>query len=913
MNESNDLQDIIRAELTPMMKQWYNIKKNYPDHIIFFRAGDFYETFYKDAKIASRVLNITLTAKKLGDRTPIPMAGVPYHSVDSYLTKMVEKGYKVAIVEQLEDASEAKTIVKRGVTQLITRGTITLSESFDKKNNYLVALSKEESSIGFSALDLSTGEFLVTSLTGHNSNPLEKLEVEITRLSPSEIIVEQNLWKKLDLYIDDEDCTITFKEDYYFDIEQGKEELCRHFETLSLSGFGVDDYEPGVGAAGACLRYVKETQMRNDISNITKISPIRSNEHMILDANSIRSLELVENLNDRSTYGTLLSILDNTESSAGSRLLTSWILRPSFQKQIIEKRLDSTEEIYNDIITREDLRNLLKDLNDMERIIGRICLGRCKPRDVLALKSSLKLVPEMKKILEKFKCSLIKEIHSNLDPIDEVVSLIDRSIADEVPSSIKSGNVIRNGYNEELDSYREIRKNGKQYLASLEAREKKKTNIKSLKVKFNKVFGYFIEIPNTYSSNVPDEYERKQTLVNSERFFTPELKEYETKILNAEEKMLILEEQLFMEILREIAKYAERIQNDAYYYALIDVICTFAHNGSYYNYCKPKIVEEEIIDIADGRHPVVEQLLKTSSFIPNNCVMKQDEERILIITGPNMAGKSTYLRQVALIILMAHMGSYVPCSSATIGLTDRIFTRIGAHDVLVEHRSTFMQEMYETANIVNNATDKSFIILDEVGRGTSTFDGISIAWALTEYLHNNIGKLGPRTLFATHYHELIELEHTLPRAKNYHVAAKDVDGDIHFLYKVKSGGMDESYGVHVASLAGLPERIIERSNIILSMLHEKINGDEKEKEIEEQDQTTPQRKTFRQVTLLGHTSLQKASTKTHSDKSRARSDGLEARFIDDMSSLDVNKLTPIEAINLLDQLVRKSKKISRNK
>ncbi len=876
----------LKPKLTPMMQQWQDIKKEYSEYIIFFRAGDFYETFNEDAKIASKVLNITLTARTLGEKK-FPLAGVPYHAVDAYIAKMVENGYKVAMVEQLEDPQTAKKVVKRGVVQLISRGTITLPESLAKgHNNYLVAIYKEGDLIGLSALDLSTGEFLVSDFEGAKAKNL--LEVELNRLNPSEIIVTKDFWEKLNIYYNQYKCSITYKDDYFFDIEQSLQELKRLFDVLSLDGYGVNEFVPSIGAAGATLRYIKETQMRESFPNITKISQIISKEHMVLDFNSIRNLELIENLRDRTEYGTLKQVLDNCKSSGGSRLLTSWLLRPSLNHTTIQSRIDATEELFTDSLSREELRNILGKMNDIERLIGRICLGRNKPRDLIALRNSLELLPDIKSVLSKFKTALIKDIQKKIDPLPEVVKIIATGIEDEVPVSIKDGNVIREGYNEELDELRKIQRSGKSFLTSLEAREKVRTGIKNLKVRYNKVFGYYIEIPKASASSAPQEYERKQTLVNAERFITPELKEYEEKILNAEEKILVLEEKLFDQISEEVAQFAVAIQLDANYCAMIDVIGTFAQNAAYYDYSKPNITKESIIEIENGRHPVVERLLEQSSFIPNDTLLKDDSERILIITGPNMGGKSTLLRQVALIVLMAQIGSFVPASSATIGLTDRIFTRIGAHDVLVENRSTFMVEMYECANILNNATEKSLVILDEVGRGTSTYDGVAIAWSITEYLHDHIGKKGPRTLFATHYHELIELEERMSRIKNYHVSIKNVNGDIHFLYKVEEGGISESFGIHVASLAGLPKDVITNANDRLSLLHEQ--------ELE------------KSITKETDSAKAKAPTKRVSTKHSAFED-----IIEEVSKLEIDETTPVEAFKILSDLVEKSKKSLKTK
>ncbi|RLG13579.1 DNA mismatch repair protein MutS [Candidatus Pacearchaeota archaeon] len=899
--------DSHKKKLTPMQKQWLEVKKQYPEHIIFWRLGDFYETFKEDAITTSKALNITLTSRKTAE-TEWPLAGVPYHAVDSYLARMVEQGYKVAIVEQLEDPSKAKTIVKRGVVRLVSKGTVLAPESLKKSNNFLIAISKENDKYGLAALDLSTGDFYVTDFSDEAS-----LDVEFTRLSPAEIVIEKELWETLNLQYNTKRCVLTFKPSYYFDVEQGKHDLLKFFQLATLDGFGLEEDGVYIAAAGAIINYLRETQFRETFPNITKISKIKTDEFMILDSTTIMSLELISNVRDRTEFGTLRYILDNTKTGPGSRLLTRWLLHPSLNKEIIEKRLNAVDELFQDIITREDIREILGDMSDIERIISRVALGRARPRELLALKETLQLIPKIKKFLSKYQSSYFIEIREKLNPLKEVVNIIERTISENTSATVGDGTVIKEGYNKELDELKNIRKNSKKFLQSLEAREKQRTGIKTLKVKFNKVFGYFIEVSKVYSDQVPAEYERKQTLTNAERYITPELKEYEIKILSAEEKIIAIEERLYNEILNEISKFTNQIKETAYFCAVLDVLSTFAQNAINFNYTKPEIIEENSYYITEGRHPVVEQLLKDSTFIPNDCVIEEKKNRLLIITGPNMSGKSTFLRQTALIVLLAHIGSFVPASKARIGLTDRIFTRIGAHDVLIENRSTFMVEMIESANILNNATERSLVILDEIGRGTSTFDGVALAWAIAEYLHNNIGRIGPRTLLATHYHELIELENILPRVKNYHVAVKNVNGSVHFLYKVKEGGIDESYGVHVASLAGIPQRVIERANEVLHVLHAQMNNreqrDEKQEEKVKKGKLTPV-----QVTLLGETAFQSAieNKRTFTKKSGILQER-EYKLLQDIANINVNKITPIEAINLLDQLTRKCRNILRKK
>ncbi|MBD3204388.1 DNA mismatch repair protein MutS [Candidatus Woesearchaeota archaeon] len=802
------------AKLTPAMQQYMKIKNEHKDCIVFFRIGDFYETFYDDAKTTSRELEITLTKRGIkNSEKSIPLAGVPYHSIDSYLPKLVKKGYKVAIVEQLEDASDAKGIVDRGVVRIVTPGTIVEENMLDKSNNFLMALTKEDEKFGLSLVDISTGEFLTTEVDSFND-----VKNEITKYSPQEILIpsafeEAGFSKKLQ----QSGKYINFYSDVNFYFDNAKKRIKDHFEVSGLDSFGISGKELSVSSGGALLNYIYETQ-KTSLSYINKLRYYSTNDYMVLDEATIKNLELIKNLNDNSKKQTLLSVLDRTVTSMGARLLLDYIRKPLIDINSIRERLNCVKELSENEFLRGDVVDILKEIYDLERIISRINYGNANPRHLISLKESLKKLPELKELIKDADSVLLKKL-SDFDVLSELAELLERSIIDDPPVSLTEGNFIKPDFNKELKELKSITMNAKHFLKELETQERKKTGIKSLKIKFNKIFGYFIEVTKTNLDLVPENYVKKQTLVNSERFFTDELKKKEALILGSEEKMIALEQNLFREVIEEIIKYTKHIQDIADKISCLDVLCSFSENASKNNYCMPEINKNFDIKIRNGRHPVVE---KTTRFVPND-ININEENRTMIITGPNMAGKSVYMRQAALIVLMAQIGSFVPAESAEIGIVDRIFTRVGASDDVSRGQSTFMVEMTETAQILNNATEKSLIILDEIGRGTSTYDGVSIAWAVAEHINRIIRA---KTLFATHYHILNDLETKLDGVKNYNIAVKEERGDVIFLRKIIEGGTDKSYGVHVASLAGLPDKVIERAKEIQFKL-------EKEDEISE--------------------------------------------------------------------------------
>ncbi len=808
------------ARMSPLMRQYLSLKRKYPDAILFFRVGDFYETYGKDAILVSKELGIALTVRdRERDRTP--MAGVPHHAAEPYIAKLVRRGYKVAIAEQLEEPSPKKKLVRRDVVRIITPGTV-IEETIleDKFNNYLAGVVKAKKGYGVAFLDISTSEFFTTQLVGDRA--LDDLLTELSRFSPAEIVLPESLYAdkefvaKIREYL--ERVAFTPYPDYHFDYEFARETLLQHFKVTSLEGFGCEGMPLAVSAAGAVLSYVLDTQ-KMQVENIKTLKTYHVAQYMILDGTTIRNLELLQNFRDLSTRGTLLEVLDKTVTSMGSRLLKRWILQPLINVKEINRRLDAVEELVNNSFLREEIRELLDEVYDIERIISRLNLGRLNPKDMIALKESLKRIPQIADLLKDTKSDLLREIREDLNGLPEIVDLIERAIVDDPPPTVQEGGIIKDGFNEELDKLREVVRKGKQWILELEQRERARTGIKSLKVGYNKVFGYYIEVPKSQANRVPKDYIRKQTLTNAERFITPELKEYEAQVLNAEDRIKELEYQIFQEIRNKVCEKTEEIQKTAKALATLDVLTTFAKIAVEYNYVRPIVDDSDVIEIKAGRHPVVEQMIE-EDFVPNDAYLNNTTDQILIVTGPNMAGKSTYLRQVALIVLLAQMGCFVPAKYARIGVVDRIFTRVGAVDDITKRQSTFMVEMLETANILNNATSRSLIILDEIGRGTSTFDGMSIAWAVIEYIHNRIGA---KTLFATHYHHLTQIEQVLPRVKNYHVAVAEVDGKMIFLRKVKPGPSDRSYGIQVAKLAGLPPEVISRAEEILHLIEEQSN------------------------------------------------------------------------------------------
>ena len=803
------------AELTPMMQQYMETKKQYQDCILFYRLGDFYEMFFEDALTASRELEITLTGKNCGQEERAPMCGVPYHAVEGYLNKLVSKGYKVAICEQVEDPKQAKGIVKRDVVRIVTPGTNLDTQALDEtKNNYIMCIVYIADRYGLSIADVSTGDYFVTEL-----EESAKLLDEIYRFMPSEIICNESYYMSgmdLDDLKDRLGITIYSLDSWYFDDEVCRQKLLEHFKVASFAGLGLEDYDCGIISAGALLQYLYETQ-KNSLTQLTHITAYTTGKYMMLDSSTRRNLELCETLREKQKRGSLLWVLDKTKTAMGARMLRKFVEQPLIEKQEILRRLDAVEELKHEAICREEIREYLTPVYDLERLVTKITYGSANPRDLTAFGSSLAMLPPIRCIMEDLKAPLLQEIRETLDPLEDIFGLIQAAIAEEPPLAMKEGGIIRDGYSEEVDTLRRAKSEGKDWLAKLEVQEREKTGIKNLKIKYNKVFGYYLEVTNSFKELVPDYYTRKQTLANAERYIIPELKELEDTILGAEDKLYALEYEIYCEVREQIADQVERIQMTARAIAQVDVLASLALIAERNNYVRPKINEQGVIDIKDGRHPVVEKMIPNEMFISNDTYLDDKKQRISIITGPNMAGKSTYMRQAALIVLMAQIGSFVPASFANIGLVDRIFTRVGASDDLASGQSTFMVEMTEVANILRNATSKSLLILDEIGRGTSTFDGLSIAWAVVEYISDN-KLLGAKTLFATHYHELTELEGKIHNVNNYCIAVKEKGDDIVFLRKIVKGGADKSYGIQVAKLAGVPEVVISRAKEIVEEL-----------------------------------------------------------------------------------------------
>ena len=877
--------------MTPMMQQYMETKSQYPDCILFYRLGDFYEMFFDDALTASKELEITLTGKNCGMEERAPMCGVPYHAVDGYLTKLVSKGYKVAICEQVEDPKQAKGIVKREVVRIVTPGTILDAAAIDEsKNNYIMCIVYIADRYGLSVADVTTGDYFVTELPDG-----QKLKDEIFKFMPSEIICNESFYMSgMDL----EDMknrlgiTIYSLESWYFDDEICKSKLMEHFKVSSLQGLGLSDYDCGVISAGALLQYLLETQ-KNDLSHMTHITPYTTGKYMMLDSSTRRNLELCETLREKQKRGSLLWVLDKTKTAMGARTLRKYIEQPLIERSEIERRLDAVTELKEEAISREEIREYLSPVYDLERLITRITYGSANPRDLTAFSSSLEMLPAIHYILEDMKSDLLCEICKEMDTLEDLCSLVKSAIAEEPPLAMKEGNIIRDGYSEEVDTLRRAKSDGKTWLAKLEEQEREKTGIKNLKIKYNKVFGYYLEVTNSYKELVPEYYTRKQTLANSERYITPELKELEDTILGAEDKLYALEYELYCTVRDTIAGEVVRIQKTAKAVAALDVFTSLALVAERNNYIRPTINVQGKIDIKDGRHPVVEQMIPNGSFICNDTVLDDKKQRISIITGPNMAGKSTYMRQVALIVLMAQLGSYVPASKANIGLVDRIFTRVGASDDLASGQSTFMVEMTEVANILRNATSKSLLVLDEIGRGTSTFDGLSIAWAVVEYI-SDAKLLGAKTLFATHYHELTELEGKINNVNNYCIAVKEKGDDIVFLRKIVKGGADKSYGIQVAKLAGVPDSVINRAKEIVE-------------ELADEDITSR----VSEIASREAEAKKKTKSKKYDEVDIAQFSLFDTVKDDDvleeLKSIDVGNLTPIDALNTIYRLQNKLK------
>ena len=803
------------AKLSPMMVEYKKTKEQYPDCILFYRLGDFYEMFFEDAVTVSRELSLTLTGKECGLEERAPMCGVPYHAVESYLTKLVQKGYKVAIAEQMEDPKLAKGLVRREVIRVVTPGTLTSSQALDEtKNNFLMGIVYLGDCFGIASCDITTGDFFVTEVQSER-----ELLDELAHFTPSEIVCNQAFFMSgIDMDELKNRCQayVSALDPRFFSDDGCRRILKEHYRVASLDGLGLGDCPTGVIAAGAVMQYMYETQ-KSDLSHITSITPYSTGQYMVLDVSTRRNLELLETLREKQKRGTLLWVLDKTRTAMGARLLRSFIEQPLIRKEAILERQNGVEELNLNYISREEIREYLNSIYDLERLIGRISYKTANARDLLSFKSSLDMLPYIRDLLREFTSPVLAQICEDLDPLEDLRDLIASSIVDEPPLSVREGNMIREGFNGEADQLRDAKTEGKTWLAELEARERDKTGIKNLKIKFNKVFGYYFEVTNSFKDLVPEYFVRKQTLVNAERFTTPELKELEDVILGAEDKLVSLEYDLFCQVRDQVASQVVRIQKTAKAIASIDVFTSLSLVATRNNYVKPKINEKGVIQIKNGRHPVVELMLRDDLFVANDTCLDNGKNRISIITGPNMAGKSTYMRQTALIVLMAQIGSFVPADEANIGICDRIFTRVGASDDLASGQSTFMVEMTEVANILRNATKNSLLILDEIGRGTSTFDGLAIAWAVVEYICNT-KVLGAKTLFATHYHELTELEGTLSGVNNYCIAVKEQGDDIVFLRKIVKGGADKSYGIQVAKLAGVPDPVIRRAKELVEEL-----------------------------------------------------------------------------------------------
>ncbi|HIV53796.1 MAG TPA: DNA mismatch repair protein MutS [Candidatus Mediterraneibacter norwichensis] len=874
-----------------MMKQYMETKSQYQDCILFYRLGDFYEMFFDDALTASRELEITLTGKNCGQEERAPMCGVPYHAVEGYLNKLVSKGYKVAICEQMEDPKQAKGIVKREVVRIVTPGTNLDAQALDEtKNNYIMCIVYIADRYGISVADISTGEYLVTELPDSS-----RLMDEISRFVPAEIICNEAFYMSgmdLDGLKDRFGVTIYSLESWYFDDSLCREKLLEHFHVSGFGGLGLEDYDCGIISAGALLQYLLETQ-KNSLSNLTHITPYVTGKYMLLDSATRRNLELCDTLREKQKRGSLLWVLDKTKTAMGARMLRKYVEQPLISKKDIVLRLDAVEELKNQAISREEIREYLSPVYDMERLLTKITYGTANPRDLTAFKTSLEMLPPVRYLLEEMQSDLLKEIHEDMDSLEDLCTLLRSAIRDEPPIAMKEGNIIRDGYNEEVDKLRRAKSDGKDWLAKLENEEREKTGIKNLRIKYNKVFGYYLEVTNSYKSMVPDYYTRKQTLANAERYITPELKELEDMILGAEDKLYALEYELYCGVRDQIASQVERIQRTAKAVARLDAVASLALVAERNGYVRPNINEKGVIDIKDGRHPVVERMIPNGTFIANDTYLDDKKHRISIITGPNMAGKSTYMRQTALIALMAQIGSFVPASRADIGLSDRIFTRVGASDDLASGQSTFMVEMTEVANILRNATSRSLLILDEIGRGTSTFDGLSIAWAVIEYISDS-RLLGAKTLFATHYHELTELEGKISNVNNYCIAVKEKGDDIVFLRKIVKGGADKSYGIQVAKLAGVPDLVIERAKEIVEELsNEDITA--KVSEIAAKERTTKKKQKTRRYDEVDIAQMSLFDTVKDDD------------VLEELKNIDVGNMTPIDALNTIYRLQNKLK------
>ena len=872
-----------------MMVHYCQTKCAYKDSILFYRLGDFYEMFFEDAKTVSRELELTLTGKDCGLSERAPMCGIPYHAAETYINRLIDKGYKVAICEQVEDPKTAKGIVKREVTRVVTPGTnLNMQELDEGKNNYLMAIVCVGDHFGVSTADITTGDCYVTEVDEER-----KLWDEINKFLPAEIICNDAF---LVSGVDVDDLrnrlhiSVFALESWYFGDDLCKQTLLEHFKISSPEGLGLADYDSGVIAAGSLFRYLLDTQ-KNTMEHMNKIIPYTTDRYMVIDSSSRRNLELVETLREKQKRGSLLWVLDKTKTAMGARMLRSFVEQPLIDADAINERLDAVTELNMQAMLREEIREYLNPVYDLERLVSRISYRSANPRDLLAFKMSLEMIPHIKNLLANFTSPLLVRINEQMDDLEDLYTLLEASITEDPPLAVKEGGIIREGYNEQVDTYRNSKTQGKSWLAQLEAEEKEKTGIRNLKIKYNKVFGYYLEVTNSFKDLVPEYYTRKQTLTNAERYITPKLKELEDMILGAEDKLFALEYDLFCQVREELAAQIPRIQETAKAIAQLDVYASLSVVAQRNNYVRPTVNTKGVIDIKNGRHPVVEKMINNDMFIANDTYLDNGSKRVSVITGPNMAGKSTYMRQTALIVLMAQIGSFVPAEKAKIGVVDRIFTRVGASDDLASGQSTFMVEMTEVANILRNATAKSLLILDEIGRGTSTFDGLSIAWAVIEHI-SNTKLLGAKTLFATHYHELTELEGKIPGVNNYCIAVKERGDDIVFLRKIVKGGADKSYGIQVAKLAGVPDSVLDRAKeLVDELVHTDITSTFK-------DLAENSRKTKPKAVHYDEVDLEQISLfDTVQDQD----------IIEELKNLDITMLTPMDAMNTLYRLQNKLK------
>ncbi len=882
MENLAEFNEEIFDKVSPMMQHYLLQKKEHPDCILFYRLGDFYEMFFDDAKLVSRELELTLTGKSCGLEERAPMCGVPFHAAENYIDRLVSLGYKVAICEQVEDPKEAKGIVKREVIRIVTPGTNTNVFSIDSdSNSYIMSIAYVSDEFGISVCDVTTGDFLVTQ-----TDTPEKLVDEIAKFEPREIICNQSFFMSgadASSLKERFNVSINALPDRCFNEEECAARLKEHFKVISIEGMGLSDMPTGLISSGALIYYLLDTQ-KNDLGNITEISVYHTSASMIIDSSSRRNLELTETMREKDKKGSLFWVLDKTGTAMGSRMLKHFIVQPLIDPAAIEERLDAVEELGVNLMDRDEIREYLRAVYDIERLMCRVSYGSANPRDLIAMKTSLGMLKPIKAVLSLFKSSLLKKVNDDIDDMQDIVSMIDEAIVDEPPLALHEGGIIKAGYNEEADRLKNAKTEGKEWLLKLESEQKERTGIKNLRIKFNKVFGYYFEVTNSFLNLVPEDFIRKQTLTNGERFTTKELKNIEDMILNSEDRLYSLEYELFDNVRKTIASNVIRIRETAKSIACLDALCSLSYVAEHSGYVRPSINNKGIINIKDGRHPVVEKMIPDGSFVSNDVFLDNEKNRILIITGPNMAGKSTYMRFTALIVLMASIGSFVPAASADICVTDRIFTRVGASDDLASGQSTFMVEMTEVANILRNATGKSLLILDEIGRGTSTYDGLAIAWAVVEHI-SDVKLCGAKTLFATHYHELTELEGKIPCVNNYCFAVKERGDDVVFLRKIVRGGADRSYGIEVARLAGVPSSVTERAKAIVDELTDN-NITEKVRE------------------MAGSQRSRQGKKKSYDLEDQLSLFDMvgDDMIIDEIRKLDVAHMTPMEAINTLFKL-----------